>query len=167
MVYGEYRVNGATMNDRPRQLEPCFPQAGVPPLWRCLKVQKRPRDVTTKATEAREYDRGGTGEPSLVCASCDHPITSRAERIEQGGTHEHTFANPSGMIFSIGCFRAAPGALRGRDETAEFSWFPGYRWSYAVCSICGVHLGWFFLDGERGFYGLILDRLIEKQQKAN
>jgi len=75
------------------------------------------------------------------------------------GTHEHTFVNPHGLAFVIGCFAAAPGcAGRGSIENA-FSWFPGWSWQVATCARCHAHVGWIYRSASEQFHGLILDAL--------
>lgn len=53
---------------------------------------------------------------------------------------------------------------------AEDSWFPGYRWSVAVCESCGgkgdsIHIGWQFthINGGDTFFALIV---MSKQTEA-
>ncbi len=75
------------------------------------------------------------------------------------GSHRHLGTNPHGLSFEIGCFRTAPGCHQVGQETAEWSWFPGYRWRVALCRGCGMHLGWCYRGGEPAFYGLIVDQL--------
>ena len=106
---------------------------------------------------------GVLGEPEerLLCLACGHPITSLRERISAGGAHQHTFANPAGFVFRIGCFGRAPGCAQAGTPTLEHTWFPGRAWRYALCGGCRTHLGWAFQDGRSGFFGLILDRLLE------
>lgn len=54
--------------------------------------------------------------------------------------------------------RAVNTELSGAPS-AEFSWFPGYAWSVALCAACMAHVGWRF-DAQRRalrpqrFYGL-------------
>ena len=72
-------------------------------------------------------------EKAVRCAGCEHVITSPRERIDVQGMHQHAFFNPYGIIFEIGCFRAAPGCGYAGPATEEFSWFPGYGWRIAVC----------------------------------
>lgn len=100
--------------------------------------------------------------PGLVCAVCNHHITDDDHRIEMSGSHEHTFVNPGGYQFHIGCFNAAPGCVYlGTTETA-FSWFPGWSWQLAACARCRAHLGWIYrLAGEQ-FHGLILAALTRR-----
>jgi hypothetical protein len=88
-------------------------------------------------------------------------ITSTRERTEVGGAHEHTFANPYGIVYVIGCFARAPGCGFEGPPSAFFSWFPGYDWRMAVCRGCFAHLGWSFGEAP-DFYGLILERLTDE-----
>ena len=112
-------------------------------------------------TEDETRDRD---EKAVRCAQCGHGITSPRERIEVQGMHCHTFFNPYGIIFEIGCFRAAPGCGYAGPITDEFSWFDGYGWKLALCSACGSHLGWLYsAEGKENFHGLILDNLIEPE----
>ena len=97
----------------------------------------------------------------IFCRQCRHVITSPSERIQVQGAHRHTFANPQGIVFEIGCFGNAQGCGYAGSATDEFSWFKGYRWRIAVCGKCLIHLGWLYISNTLpGFNGLILDRLI-------
>ena len=116
------------------------------------------RQETQDRVGARE-DKGRV----LVCAGCLHAITTASNRIEVSGSHAHTFSNPHGFVFHIGCFAAAPGCDARSDPSWEFSWFPGYSWQVAVCRGCGEHLGWLFAGGNARFHGLIVDRLAETE----
>jgi len=97
----------------------------------------------------------------LLCAECSRAITSDSERIEVNGAHEHTFVNPNGVIFQIGCFDRVSGIDISGQATEQWSWFNGYSWRIVCCDRCGIHLGWVYLTGrEVSFYGLILSRLL-------
>ena len=100
-------------------------------------------------------------EAVILCRRCGHLITRPRDRIIKDGNHRHTFANPSGIVFEIGCFSHAEGCGPSGEPTDEFTWFRGYRWRLALCRACFVHLGWQFtsLGGSSGFWGLILNRL--------
>ncbi len=76
--------------------------------------------------------------------------------IAVDGSHEHVFTNPAGISYRIGCFSDAYGCLVHGTPTDEFTWFPGYRWCFCTCSQCRTHLGWFYHDGEKHFFGLVL-----------
>jgi len=95
----------------------------------------------------------------LYCAQCRHAITDQDERVAKQGSAEHTFANPYGMVFSIACFRKAPGCAASGAPTSQHTWFAGYAWRIAICARCSVHLGWAYTSAGDGFYGLIVDRL--------
>ena len=101
-------------------------------------------------------------EPYILCRQCSQAITRPTDRISKQGAHQHTFANPHGIVYEIGCFRSATGCGYTGPATDEFSWFPGYEWRVAVCRSCLTHLGWVFAAADRDrFFGLILDRLKE------
>lgn len=101
-------------------------------------------------------------EEAILCAQCCQVITSAAERIAVQGSHQHTFTNPHGIIFQIGCYRSAKRCRYAGPVTEEWSWFKGFRWRIAVCSSCLTHLGWLFAcAGKESFHGLILNRLIQ------
>jgi hypothetical protein len=99
------------------------------------------------------------GDDSLRCAVCDHRITDRGYRSEMGGAHEHTFVNPGGFAFRIGCFIAAPGAKHVGEASDAFTWFPGWTWQIAICGRCRAHVGWIFRCSGEQFHGLIVTAL--------
>ena len=104
-------------------------------------------------------------EEYILCRQCMHVITSPAERIVVEGAHKHTFANPHGIVFEIGCFGSVIGCGYAGAPTDEFTWFKGFSWRVAVCIRCLSHLGWLFTSsGFESFHGLILDKLITQSQ---
>lgn len=97
----------------------------------------------------------------ILCAECSQAITGDSERIEINGAHEHTFVNPSGIIFQIGCFARVSGTNISGEVTEQWSWFKGYGWRIVCCGRCSTHLGWVYMSGgEIRFFGLILSRLL-------
>lgn len=106
-------------------------------------------------------DKQPQPESSLNCVHCHYRITHPSERIDIDSQHSHTFSNPSGLSFRIGCFAHADGVIPEGESTAYWSWFPGYHWCVVLCRQCSLHLGWRFDNGAT-FYGLILNRLIEQ-----
>ena len=101
-------------------------------------------------------DRVRTDERGLVCVVCGHHISDEEHRIEMSGAHEHTFVNPHGFDYRIGCFNAAPGCIHLGPNESAFSWFPGWTWQVAACARCRAHLGWIYRNGSEQFHGLIL-----------
>ncbi len=95
---------------------------------------------------------------AILCAVCGTEITRRQQATTVNGRHEHAFFNPAGIAFEIRCFRAAPGTTPRSAPSAEFTWFPGYRWQIVLCAVCHTHLGWLFSNDD-SFYGLIATRL--------
>jgi len=107
----------------------------------------------------------GKRRSHLLCAACAHRITASDQAIEIDGSHHHTFFNPAGVVFEIGCFASAMGCVVSGVPTTEFSWFPSHAWSYANCRGCGTHLGWAFQGASGGaFFGLVLNRLGESEE---
>lgn len=100
-------------------------------------------------------------ERKLRCRACGNGITDRSQRFAKGGQHRHTFFNPAGVVYELGCFHSAPGCATTGEASGEFSWFAGYVWRIVVCAGCHTHLGWQFSSGDDLFYGLILSRLVE------
>ena len=93
------------------------------------------------------------------CIQCHHPITQKDATIEVNGQHQHTFTNPHGYVYRIGCFSDAPGCVPVSQPTTTFSWFPGYAWQIVVCHQCQHLLGWAFQGKGDHFWGLILSQL--------
>ena len=124
------------------------------------RTSDRPADV--RKPERRDAPGDDAGRV-LVCAACLQAVTSTSARIEMSGSHAHTFSNPHGLVFHIGCFALAPGCGAASDPSTLHTWFPGYAWQIAVCRGCGEHLGWLFRSGDSRFHGLILDRLAETE----
>jgi len=109
-------------------------------------------DETKEKTSEEEY---------ILCRQCLQIITSPSERIIVQGSHAHTFSNPHGIVYNIGCFRSVRGCGYIGPAIDEFTWFRGFSWRISVCSMCLTHLGWLFESrGNESFNGLILDRLV-------
>jgi len=97
----------------------------------------------------------------LVCARCAGLVAHARDRIEMAGAHAHSFINPEGAIFRVGCFAAAPGALAWGEPSHHWTWFVGFEWQAAGCRGCAAHLGWAYAAEAVRFVALILDRLVE------
>lgn len=111
--------------------------------------------------QSREQNQAASLEgPAIVCRDCRHPITDPSCQIQVDGDFYHTFANPQGHVFEIGCFDKAAGCAPASPPFSEFSWFPGYLWKIGICRNCAGHVGWIFVADQDRFFGLILDRLI-------
>lgn len=93
----------------------------------------------------------------IRCKKCDYDLTTSRLAIEPQGK---VFRNALGFSFNLFCYSDAPGTVDIGKPTTEFSWFPGYAWSYAHCAKCGQHLGWWF-TGTRRFVGLIANQIIQ------
>ena len=122
------------------------------------------RSDEPRGRQGRDPDRRtGPGEDSdgdpLMCRRCGQQITATTQRISVSGSHEHTFANPEGVLFHIGCFGNVQGCYFSGEPTDQWSWFKGYKWCVTYCCECNLHLGWSFTSGEHVFHGLVLQNL--------
>ncbi|NGZ29229.1 MAG: hypothetical protein G8345_20370 [Magnetococcales bacterium] len=134
----------------PPQLRPFLPPAVPPPAH--LPDQQ-------EACATRE-------ETPILCKFCSLVITRPQEAIVMAGSHEHTFFNPAGMVYRIGCFRTATGCTWLAESSADFSWFPQTLWQIALCRRCHSHLGWRYTTSLHStFFGLILTRLTYPQPR--
>ena len=99
-------------------------------------------------------------EKAIRCLKCGYAITGEKDSLSVHGGFRHTFVNPGGYVYTIGCFQAAPGCMIVGEGNSEHTWFPGYIWRLAICGSCATHLGWSFVSGGGdSFYGLIIDQL--------
>jgi hypothetical protein len=98
---------------------------------------------------------------AIFCRACGGVVTGRDQRTQKNGSHGHTFFNPSGIVFELGCFLLAPGCMAIGAPSTEFTWFPGHIWRIVLCRHCRIHLGWLFTMEGNAFYGLILSKLRE------
>ena len=137
-----------------------FPAVPIP-----LDLLKASRDAPTAT--ARPDPSSGEDEGDarvLACRACLQPITNVAARTEVGQAHEHTFANPDGFQFHVGCFARATGCASVGEPSTYWSWFAGYSWQVELCSACREHLGWLFRNEGHAFHCFVLDRLVEVER---
>lgn len=116
------------------------------------------------ATASAKAEPGVKDDPVILCRNCRNAVTKPEFRISVANGFSHTFANPAGHVFEIGCFSRADGCTAASPPSSEFSWFKGYVWHVGICRHCQAQLGWIFSSstgtGRAGFFGLILDQLI-------
>lgn len=113
--------------------------------------------------ETVDSEGEGLADSGLFCRRCGYCVTNNDERITINGSHTHTFFNPTGMLFELGCFLHAPGCRVDGDANGHFTWFAGYRWRVALCRQCACHLGWRFEKQEVMFFCLILPQLTDSR----
>lgn len=125
----------------------------------CLKGD---RGKTTGRPLIQKKDKDESGvQKALYCKACGKSITVKDQAITVNSSFRHTFFNPAGIVFELGCYRKAPGCMVAGVPSSEFSWFSGYLWRFALCSGCETHLGWCFESRTSVFWGLILNKLKE------
>jgi len=132
----------------------------IRPLQEILFKQTGPENFNIIKPEVSLEDETKK-EQHIICKFCKNIITQPETVIEIDGMHMHTFKNPSGIVYRIGCFASAKGCKNFGDPTDEHTWFPGFSWNFSICSNCFNHLGWYYQAGEKQFFGLILENLTD------
>lgn len=126
-----------------------------------LKDREKSFKPSLNSSPNVDADQKESSEKYLVCKTCENKITTIGHKIEIFGSFKHSFLNPAGHVFEIGCFSEAPGCSILGEPTSEWTWFPDYQWQIALCSSCISHLGWYYSAGKKlSFFGLILNTLI-------
>lgn len=86
-------------------------------------------------------------ETVLRCMNCGSAISQMRHVFSVGGSDGTTgaYVNEYGVVHQTMTLRKVDGNVvcTGRPETRD-TWFPGYSWQIAHCSICSAHLGWKF-----------------------
>jgi hypothetical protein len=113
-------------------------------------------DSAALAQASLQESSGTAGD--WLCAWCLNRVANEKDRFSVSGRDEFDFANPEGVRFQILTFLQTHDCHRTGEPTLEFTWFPGYAWSYCHCGRCGQHLGWYY-TGANEFVGLIKPRL--------
>ncbi len=132
------------------------------PIFRTVP-DRQSRDGTDPFVTDEVMETDADEGQEILCRRCGHRITRASARITVKGSFQHSFANPHGLVFCIGCFSTAEGCVYAGVASTEFTWFKGYHWRIAVCGACLVHIGWLFMsDSGSRFNGLILDQLMEE-----
>ena len=70
---------------------------------------------------------------AIYCRTCGGVVTDKEQKVAVHGSHTHTFFNPAGIVFELGCFSAAPGCHSAGVASSEFTWFAGYVWRFSLC----------------------------------
>ena len=96
-------------------------------------LRERSRKKYSRGTPQLAEEEAPEQEPEeeeyILCRQCRQAITRPAERITVQGSHQHTFANPHGIVFEIGCFDTVKGCGYAGPASDDFSWFKGYSYS--------------------------------------
>jgi len=96
----------------------------------------------------------------LSCDKCSTIVADKNDlfSLSKRGPMD-AYVNPQGHVHeTVTFYKAQNISLHGRSST-EYSWFPGYAWTVAICKRCRNHLGWKFKASKkdlvpRKFWGL-------------
>lgn len=136
-------------------------------MLECLRDEDSPK----RAEHESARDESVTGEKAawLLCRNCATRIAEVSAIIPEGEL-PLVFANPHGMIFELLLLSRAQSLRLVGSATEEFTWFQGYAWRVALCSGCGIHLGWRF-EAIKGnsppvFFGLLRRELVQRDDSV-
>ncbi|XP_077297265.1 protein cereblon-like isoform X2 [Arctopsyche grandis] len=104
----------------------------------------------------------------LCCSQCSSNICKMEEIFAMSNEGIHTnYCNVGGYVHNIVTVKSTMNIdLQGRPSL-EFTWFPGYYWTIAVCSRCFSHIGWKFTAEKKSlrpqsFWGLTRNAVTPK-----
>ncbi|NQU63309.1 MAG: hypothetical protein HQ517_03350 [SAR324 cluster bacterium] len=138
-----------------KSLDPFKPELIKHHLYVADSGEKHKQKTQKGAQQQSEWEK------YIICVQCENRISQSIYKISHQGTFEHTFLNPAGHVFHIGCFKRADGCLVLGKPSLEWTWFQGWQWRVALCGRCLKHLGWYYqTEQDSSFFGLILDALI-------
>ncbi|XP_020297490.1 protein cereblon isoform X3 [Pseudomyrmex gracilis] len=96
-----------------------------------------------------------------VCVNCESLIGRQSHMFPMNKEGpQGTYVNPGGVIHETITFYHVQGViLNSSPPSTDFSWFPGYAWTIAICKCCREHVGWKFTATEsdlrpKEFWGL-------------
>ncbi|XP_078052933.1 E3 ubiquitin ligase component cereblon isoform X2 [Augochlora pura] len=97
----------------------------------------------------------------FVCNHCEAKLAKRSHMLTMSIEGPFgIYCNSSGIIHDIVTLHHAQGLVLNRSSfSTEYSWFPGYGWTIAMCRNCKSHIGWRFTAVEpnlkpKAFWGL-------------
>ena len=126
------------------------------------EVNADPPPDGSAALPAEVAEQRTAGESWLVCKACGSFVAERRARVNMDGAHVHTFINPAGAIYRVGCFSDAPGLRAIGEASGLWTWFPGFEWQVGICRACYEHLGWSYRNSRARFVALIMDKVAER-----
>ncbi|CAG4960505.1 unnamed protein product [Colias eurytheme] len=102
----------------------------------------------------------------LCCTSCSTEIAKREHifAMSSEGVHSN-YTNLGGYMHDIVTVVSTSHTELSGPPSAEYSWFPGYTWTVALCAVCTTHVGWRFDALKRNlrpqqFYGVCRNNVV-------
>ncbi|XP_052744823.1 protein cereblon isoform X2 [Bicyclus anynana] len=117
--------------------------------WTASNLALTPRDrlalfVVDDALLRLHMEVGFIMEKSvLCCAACEVEIARREQifAMSTEGVHSN-YINLGGFVHDVVTVSSVRNTRLSGAPSAEYSWFPGYEWTVAVCAMCHAHVGW-------------------------
>ena len=90
-------------------------------LWLRVPPENQDNGLPAASIEEETKEDMLEKEEYIRCRQCRNIIASPDDRIAIQGAHRHTFANPHGIVFEIGCFKGVKGCGHVGAPSDEFS----------------------------------------------
>lgn len=95
---------------------------------------------------------------TIICKNCNRVLcgTSQVISISSAGSSAH-YVNSGGYVHDLLTVSRVSSTRPRGLPSAEYSWFPGYKWTILECEGCFHHIGWRFTSSTLlppSFYGL-------------
>ncbi|XP_004501096.2 uncharacterized protein [Cicer arietinum] len=81
----------------------------------------------------------------IRCKICQTTVAKRSDMLVMSNEGPlGAYVNPDGYVHEIMTLYKANGLSLIGPAVTEYSWFPGYAWTIAKCTICRTQMGWLF-----------------------
>ncbi|XP_058785241.1 uncharacterized protein LOC131660116 [Vicia villosa] len=102
------------------------------------------------------------------CKICQTTIAKRSDMLVMSNEGPlGAYVNPDGYVHEIMTLYKANGLALMGPAVTEYSWFPGYAWTIAICTTCRTQMGWLFTTTNKklrpaSFWGIRSCQLAEE-----
>jgi len=107
---------------------------------------------------------------NLACKDCQTVFCSSAQVISLSTEGFGVpYVNSGGYVHDLLTVNEVRNAHAVGRASAEYSWFPGYKWTIHQCDGCNEHIGWKFTSSKLNpnqFWGLTRRCLVPVPAKA-
>jgi cereblon len=109
----------------------------------------RARTTLDRLRMAIQFLESAVSTTKIKCRNCQTVVGDSGDLFRVGVASNEgvlgTYVNSAGYVHETLTLTKAQNLTVIEPPTAEFSWFPGYAWMIAYCSVCHEHMGWKFV----------------------
>ncbi|OEL18255.1 Protein cereblon [Dichanthelium oligosanthes] len=106
----------------------------------------------------------------IKCRNCQSRIAKRSDMVVMSTDGPlGAYVNPHGCVHETITVTNATGLALIGNPSKVHSWFPGYSWTIASCTVCESHIGWLFRATKknlrpRSFWGIRSSQIADDAQ---